>query len=185
MCAFNAFCLREFNNRPHSLPVVTTSSGSSICPECGAMKNSYKLSCCARGGSWFRNCGSARHTNLAHTWQEGIWACKARQAEVEMVQQLHASQTESNASAIDAGMGTKESMAVAQMLTFARENTSVTLTHSANPAIVNSMTSGSAAVTVTTPSLASASTSLIAPEYGILLHAVARMGTTFIAVCLY
>ena len=102
-----------------------------------------------------------------------------------MVQQLHASQTESNASAIDAGMGTKESMAVAQMLTFARENTSVTLTHSANPAIVNSMTSGSAAVTVTTPSLASASTSLIAPEYGILLHAVARMGTTFIAVCLY
>ena len=35
------------------------------------------MSCCARGGSWFKNCGRAGNTRLHHTWYEGIQACKA------------------------------------------------------------------------------------------------------------
>ena len=36
------------------------------------------MSCCGRGGSWFKNCGSSGNTKLQHTWYEGIQACKAR-----------------------------------------------------------------------------------------------------------
>merc|ERR1712032_355120 len=50
----------------------------SACPKCGNMEKSGKISCCGRGGSWFRNCGSASNAKLDHTWYEGIQACKAR-----------------------------------------------------------------------------------------------------------
>ena len=48
------------------------------CPKCGIIEKSGKISCCGRGGSWFRNCGSAGNTKLHHTWYEGIQACKTR-----------------------------------------------------------------------------------------------------------
>ena len=35
------------------------------------------MSCCGRGGSWFKNCGGG-NTKLQHTWYEGIRACKVR-----------------------------------------------------------------------------------------------------------
>jgi len=35
------------------------------------------MSCCGRGGSWFKNCGRAGNTKFQHTWYEGIQACKS------------------------------------------------------------------------------------------------------------
>merc|ERR1712032_1119383 len=49
---------------------------SSACFKCGIITKSGKISCCGRGGSWFRNCGSAGNAKLEHTWYEGIQACK-------------------------------------------------------------------------------------------------------------
>ena len=43
---------------------------------CGTTKKSGKLSCCARGGAWFKNCGDAGDMKFDHTWVEGIQACK-------------------------------------------------------------------------------------------------------------
>ena len=51
-------------------------SGSSLCSECATMKKSGKRSCCARGGSWFKNCGGTGDTHFDHTWLEGIRACE-------------------------------------------------------------------------------------------------------------
>ena len=51
---------------------------SSACPKCVTIKKSGKNSCCGRGGSWFKNCGSAGNAKLHHTWYEGIQACKTR-----------------------------------------------------------------------------------------------------------
>ena len=59
---------------------TTTTSISSlsmtVCPKCGSVKKSGKLSCCARGGAWFKNCGDGGDSNFDHTWVEGIEACK-------------------------------------------------------------------------------------------------------------
>ena len=59
---------------------------------------SVRSSCCGRGGSWFRNCGSAGNSNLEHKWVEGIQACKSRSPskaaigqQVNGAQQLHSS----------------------------------------------------------------------------------------------
>ena len=32
------------------------------------------MSCCARGGSWFKTCGDGQQSD--HTWGEGIRACE-------------------------------------------------------------------------------------------------------------
>ena len=53
-----------------------TSLTDSICSTCGTAKKSGKLSCCARGGAWFKNCGDVGGTQFDHTWAEGIQACK-------------------------------------------------------------------------------------------------------------
>ena len=67
---------------------VATTTISPVCPKCGTIHKSGKISCCGRGGSWFKNCGTAGNTQLEHTWQEGIRACKARtQSKTAMGQQ--------------------------------------------------------------------------------------------------
>merc|ERR1712048_1416360 len=38
-----------------------------------------KLSCCARGGSWFGDCAATANADVQHTWYEGVQACKGRQ----------------------------------------------------------------------------------------------------------
>ena len=58
--------------------MLTSTVVVSICPKCGTTKKSTKLSCCARGGTWFKNCGDIGHPNVDHTWAEGIQACKSR-----------------------------------------------------------------------------------------------------------
>ena len=51
---------------------------SSRCPKCSIAEESGKPSCCARGGSWFKQCGDAGDTKFYHTWAEGIQACKSK-----------------------------------------------------------------------------------------------------------
>jgi len=51
---------------------------SSTCAKCGTVGKSRRLSCCGRGGSWFRDCGSAGNKKVSHTWFQGIKACKAQ-----------------------------------------------------------------------------------------------------------
>merc|ERR1719174_2628569 len=55
---------------------MATTTISSVCPKCGIIAKSGKVSCCGHSGSWFRNCGSAGNAKLGHTWYEGIQACK-------------------------------------------------------------------------------------------------------------
>ena len=81
---------------------MTTISYS--CLTCGTINKSGKLSCCARGGSWFGNCGATGNTNHQHTWYEGIQACKARQHRTAVMgQQENAVQQNTNDSTNDAG----------------------------------------------------------------------------------
>ena len=54
---------------------VTRSKG---CPKCGTIKKSGKLSCCARGGAWFKNCGDVGDSSFEHTWSDGFNACKSK-----------------------------------------------------------------------------------------------------------
>ena len=56
---------------------ATTTIAASVCPRCGTIAKSGKLSCCGRGGSWFKNCGGVGNTKLQHTWHEGMHVCKA------------------------------------------------------------------------------------------------------------
>ena len=57
---------------------------STTCPKCGTMKNSKKLSCCVRGGAWFKNCGDVGDSKFDHTWPEGVQACKGKPRHVEI-----------------------------------------------------------------------------------------------------
>merc|ERR1719305_1436371 len=54
----------------------TTTITVPVCPRCGTIVKSDKISCCGRGGSWFKNCGGIGNIKLHHTWYEGIQACK-------------------------------------------------------------------------------------------------------------
>ena len=62
---------------PTEAPERTTvpTVASKECPKCGTIKKSGKLSCCGRGGTWFRKCGAVGDTNFDNTWVEGINAC--------------------------------------------------------------------------------------------------------------
>ena len=63
-------------------PIVNTSSIMSTiahtmtCSKCGMFKKSAKVSCCAPGGAWYKNCGGADDRNVEHSWVEGMEACK-------------------------------------------------------------------------------------------------------------
>ena len=60
-------------SRATSKSKVINSEG---CSKCGIVKQSGKLSCCARGGAWFKKCGDVGDSNFDHTWVDGIQACK-------------------------------------------------------------------------------------------------------------
>ena len=66
-------------------PFVMPSSKTltSSCPKCGTTKKSGELSCCARGGAWFKNCGDVGDTKFGHTWAEGIQACESKRQRSE------------------------------------------------------------------------------------------------------
>ena len=68
------------NDRIHTAVPETMSlfaaSSNSGCAKCGIIKKSGKRSCCARGGSWFKNCGDAGDIKFDHTWAGGAEACR-------------------------------------------------------------------------------------------------------------
>ena len=59
-------------------PTTPTSSNGMTCPKCGTFKKSGRVSCCAPGGAWYKNCGGVGNRNADHRWFEGIEACKRK-----------------------------------------------------------------------------------------------------------
>ena len=63
----------------HALLATTTAAAAPkvipVCSKCGTVKKTGKLSCCARHGAWYENCGEPGDTDFDHTWFEGIAAC--------------------------------------------------------------------------------------------------------------
>ena len=55
-----------------------TAKPSATCPKWTIIKKSKKLSCCARGGAWFNQCGEEGDSKFDHTWLEGEQACKGK-----------------------------------------------------------------------------------------------------------
>ena len=106
---------------PHNqTPATTTTTSSALCFICGTIKKSGKLSCCARGGSWFGNCGATGNAKLQHTWHEGIQACKARQPNVAaMDRQQKTIQRNHNNSDDDVNNVINSKIAIAVAHTFA------------------------------------------------------------------
>ena len=41
-------------------------------------RKSGRVSCCAPGGAWFKNCGGLGSKNVDHRWSEGVKACKRK-----------------------------------------------------------------------------------------------------------
>ena len=70
---------------PATLAMPTSTMANLICPECGTNKKSGRLSCCARGGAWFKQCGDAGESQFAHTWTQGIQACRGLSSSVKFV----------------------------------------------------------------------------------------------------
>ena len=56
---------------------VSGSARASVCSKCGSTNRGTR-SCCAQGGAWYNNCGSADDPNVDHTWTEGALACKGK-----------------------------------------------------------------------------------------------------------
>merc|ERR1711981_224993 len=58
-------------------------ANSLTCSKCGKFKKSGRASCCAPGGSWFKDCGTSgnkKSKKFDHTWFEGIQARKSKWA---------------------------------------------------------------------------------------------------------
>ena len=69
--------------KPSSTLVSTPSITSAIdrkitCPRCGTFRKSGRVSCCAPGGAWFKNCGGLGSEHVDYRWSEGVDACKRK-----------------------------------------------------------------------------------------------------------
>merc|ERR1719454_1343654 len=115
-------------------PAAATTQASSTCAVCGSVKKSRKKSCCGRGGSWYKNCGTAgnkKSGKFAHTWFEGIKVCKNEQMSKRAARSF-------------------SSLNAAEKYVFLLTNTTA--------APENEITSDSTASTATTPTLAPTTT---------------------------
>ena len=108
------------------IPALTTTTIGSVCPKCGTSGKSGEISCCARGGSWFKNCGGAGNAKLHHTWYEGIQSCKTRsQSNTVIGNELNGAQQKDTYSSEGAGMASyKAVLAATRTFVFASVNTS-------------------------------------------------------------
>ena len=89
------------------MPATTTTTIISVCPKCGTIGKLRKHSCCGRGGSWFKNCGSPGNGKHDHTWYEGIQVCKVSMEQSKRAldqTQLNRVQQQRNHSSNDAGV---------------------------------------------------------------------------------
>ena len=85
-------------------PAATVAIIEPVCPKCGTIRKSGKISCCGFGGSWFKKCGGTGDQKLEHTWFEGIQACKARsRSDIVIGQHLKAARQNANESLYYAG----------------------------------------------------------------------------------
>ena len=101
-------------------PVATTIDIDTLCPKCGIIEKSGKISCCGRGGSWFSNCGSGGNSKLDHTWSEGIRVCKTRtQSKIGISQRLRAVQQLN----VSSGTGATNLNVVGKIFIFSSTNT--------------------------------------------------------------
>ena len=72
---------RELIVRAPTTRLVGTPSATSMiattitCPKCGSFAKSGRVSCCAPGGAWYKNCGGAGNRNVDHRWSEGLESC--------------------------------------------------------------------------------------------------------------
>ena len=157
---------------------MTMSTGP-VCPECGIIKKSGRMSCCGRGGSWFGNCGNTGSAILGRTWHEGIRVCQARQFQAVKGQQLNAAQSKPNASSDDdsSDMDSEAVTVIAHMFVTAPDNTTTPLLGTAS---IAAFTNTSIAIMMTS-SHASATASITVRERQKLSHAVTQM--IFIIVC--
>ena len=71
-------CRCMFYFAPLSAAVTTGTPISNTCDKCGVIKKTGKLSCCAPGGAWHKNCGDEGDPKFDHTWFDGIQACKSK-----------------------------------------------------------------------------------------------------------
>ena len=135
-------------------PEVTRTHTSSECLKCGSSQTFGKLSCCARGGSWFEHCGNAGNGLRSHTWYEGIEVCKARHFQTAVDPELHASQAETDASSVDVNtsMNSKTVIVSAYVATSAPANTSALMSDAAPiPASTTTSINTSARMPIDTP----------------------------------
>ena len=189
---------------------VTATHIGSVCHKCGITKKYGKLSCCGRGGSWFGNCGSA---GLGYTWHEGIRACKARQYRTAVGQQLRVSQSKPSISSDGAiaGVDSKAVITASHVFASTPANTSMpflvttrtstmpdpkspanptihppanlTINLLSNPAIIQSMASASADMSMMTSSHTSAGRALFVRECEKLLHVAIFIGMMLETFC--
>ena len=132
---FSSLCVFLTNEHIYT-PTATTTTISSVCPKCGIIAKTRKISCCGRSGSWFGNCASAGNAKLHHTWYEGIRACKARaQSKIAFAQQANARRQKRNSSS-------SNDVDMINLKAVATVNTS-------NNILMNSVTSTSASTLIT------------------------------------
>ena len=131
---------------------TATITVSVVCPRCGTIEKSGKISCCGRGGSWFKNCGGAGNAKLHHSWYEGIQACKVRlRSNTVIGQQLNAARQKDLDSSQGDGMENSKTVIMAsKAFTFTSVNTS-TPTSDITSLVTSSYTSGN--LTTSTPVL--------------------------------
>jgi len=66
-------------NRGFERDLIQRTSTTAItltCPKCGKFKKSGRVSCCAPGGAWYRNCGGVVSGDIGYRWFDGVQACK-------------------------------------------------------------------------------------------------------------
>ena len=149
----------SFTNTLTRTPAVMKTTISIICPRCGTIDKSGKISCCGRGGSWFRNCGASGNTQLHHTWHEGIQACKTwlHSKTTTIGQQLNAVQQNFNRFSNGAGMPISTVRTAVKTLIFSLANTIIPIpdtmpiiTPAITPANVSSSTPNTMSAGTTT-----------------------------------
>ena len=57
---------------------MSASAIATSCPKCGTFKRSGRVSCCAPGGAWYKNCGDVGDRNVGHSWLEGVKVCERK-----------------------------------------------------------------------------------------------------------
>ena len=118
------FILRPILTHKHRTAITSTSRYVHVCPTCGTIEKSGKASCCGRGGSWFRNCGSTGNRKLRHTWSEGLIACQTR-ANLKVAKPLQPNSVQQRKSSYDIGIdNSKAVITAAEIFTFSSASTS-------------------------------------------------------------